>query len=286
MPSSPQPAEHIRMRDKFTSLESDHPSLKPDSIDGMSRPGDVDQMVFSFLSELNTFSNSLELTRDQPAEGSNSVSIASNRSDPVDAQPAAPKPVSYRNIDVLLMDNKQFQAGKERTREELPHTIHGLFESQSLAHSGGARHRRIRMLRCSAASVTLLGTLGVLLYIAAWPSIKTEDVATPPHTGPPPSLSRAGAPAPPPGAVSPAVAIEKVAPRYSAEARRLGVKGTVELDAEVDANGKVVRVLAVSGPLLLRPAAAEALLKWRFNPAQRDGINLKSTARVSVVFNR
>ena len=281
------------MRDKFTPLESDHRRLEPDSIDGQSRPDDVDQMVSSFLSELNTLSDTLGLARDKPAQRSDDVSVAA---DPLDAQPAALKPVSYRNIDVLLMDNRQFLAGKERILEELPHTTHGLFESQSPALAAGARRRRILMLICFAASVTVLGTLGVLYqagYFEPGQSTRAEGLAVPPHasssrSGPvsPASPARAGAPTPLPEAVSPAEAVEKVTPRYPTEARRLGVKGTVELDADVDANGKVIRALAVSGPVLLRPAAAEALLKWRFKPAQRDGINLKSTVRVSVVFNR
>ena len=283
------------MRDKFTPPESDRPGLEPDSIDGMSRPGNVDQLVSSFLSELNTLSDALGLDRDQPAEGSDGVSSAADRPGPVDAQPAAPKPVSYRNIDVLLMDNRQFLGGRERTRDESPHTNHGLFESQSPARSAGARRRRILLLICFAALVTLLGALGVLYqagYFAPSQATGTKDIAAPLHAsssagGPvsPASLPGVGGSAPLPGAISPAVAIQKVTPRYPTEAKRLGVKGAVELDADVDTDGKVVRALAVSGPLLLRSAAEEALLKWRFKPAQRGGIKLKSTARVSVVFN-
>jgi len=268
------------MRDNSTPLESDPRSPEPDPIAGTNRPGDVDQMVFSFLSELNTLSDALGSTRARPAESEEGAAIAADRPDPADAQSPAQKPVSYRNIDVLLMDNRQ------RNRDELPLEIHGIFESQSPAHSAGTRRRHIRMLMCSAASVILLGTLGVLFYFETRQSIKPEEIAVPLHTSSSPAVAGVGAAAPPPEAVSPAVVIEKVNPRYPAEARRLGVRGTVELDAEVDEHGKVVRALAVSGPLMLRPAAAEALLKWRFKPAQRRGVNLRSTARVSVVFNR
>lgn len=280
------------MRDKFSPLEPEHPGPDPGCNAELRRPGDVDQMVFSFLSELDTLSDTLELVHDQSAERSAGLSIAPDRSDPQGAQPAVIKPVSYRNIDVLLMDNRQFASGKERSREDSPHTIHGLFESQPAAHSAGKRRRRIRKLIGSAASMTLLSALGVLYYFEAGQLVRKVDVAAqlqatsfPSASVSPSSLPKAGAPASPPKAASPAVAIERVIPRYPAEARRLGVSGTVELDAEVDANGKVVRALPVSGPLLLRPAAAEALLKWRFKPAQQGGINLKSKARVSVVFN-
>jgi hypothetical protein len=144
------------------------------------------------------------------------------------------------------------------------------------------------MLILSAASVTLLGTVGVLNlsgYFESMPSGKREDIAAPSRILAS-SLIRGGTAAPLAQTISAAVAIEKVAPRYAPGAKKLRVKATVELDAEVDAHGEVVSALAVSGPIALRPAATEALLKWRFRPARRNGSDVKSTARVSIVFDR
>ncbi len=279
------------MRDEFTPLESDPQKPGLDSIVGMRQPGDVDQMVFSFLSELNSLSDALESTIKKHSEDNERALPAVNRPEPVGVQPAASKPASYRNIDVLLMDNRQFQAGKESAREESSSTSHGLFESRFFANSAEIRRRRVQMRVRSIASIALLVALGILFYLEPGHLAKRGEIAdllrtasSPAESVPVSARPKGDAPALTPGILSPAVAIEKVLPWYPEEARRSGVTGTVELDAEVDAQGKVMRAVAVSGPSQLREAAADSVLKWRFKPAQRDGINCGSTARVSVVF--
>jgi len=59
----------------------------------------------------------------------------------------------------------------------------------------------------------------------------------------------------------------------------------VELEVEVDEKGNVVTAKALSGPIVLMPPAEEALKKWLFKPATRDGLNVRSVLRVEVIFN-
>jgi TonB family protein len=80
------------------------------------------------------------------------------------------------------------------------------------------------------------------------------------------------------------VPITKVVPQYPALAKKWNVSGTVVLAVEVDEQGKVLKATAVSGPGLLRPAAEEALMRWRFKPAARSGVNVSSEAKISVIF--
>jgi TonB family protein len=82
-----------------------------------------------------------------------------------------------------------------------------------------------------------------------------------------------------------AEATKKVPPVYPALARAQKISGKVEVEIEINDNGDVFRAKAVSGPNMLRPAAEEALKKWKFKPASVDGINIPSKARIAVNFN-
>ena len=67
-------------------------------------------------------------------------------------------------------------------------------------------------------------------------------------------------------------------------ARIQKVDGTVELEAYVNEKGDVVRADVVAGPTLLRAAAENALLKWKFRPASVNGVPVPSRSRVFIVF--
>jgi protein TonB len=86
--------------------------------------------------------------------------------------------------------------------------------------------------------------------------------------------------------VSPSVAISKVLPRYPAAAKQMRIGGKVDVDAQVDDQGRVTKAAAVNGPGILQEAAVEAVKKWKFKPATLHGANISSTARVTVIFGR
>jgi TonB family protein len=67
---------------------------------------------------------------------------------------------------------------------------------------------------------------------------------------------------------------------YPTAARRMGVEGVVQVEATVDADGKVKDVKALSGSAILIPAAEDAVRKWTFEPG--NGI---VKVRVGVTFS-
>ncbi|MGA2261794.1 MAG: TonB family protein [Acidobacteriota bacterium] len=100
-----------------------------------------------------------------------------------------------------------------------------------------------------------------------------------------PPVSKPALQAPPmPSNATPAAVISRVLPVYPEIARKSRTTGTVVLDVLIDEQGKVVKVTPASGPLILCPEAATAVLRWRFKPATLNGVNVSSSTQVSIVF--
>ena len=108
-------------------------------------------------------------------------------------------------------------------------------------------------------------------------------------------------PAPPPAPVAPAappapiaqargndtpIPISQPAPRYPQEALRRDAGGTVRVRVTVATDGSVDRleVAESSGNRYLDRAAMEAVRRWRFQPAVRDGQPVVADVVVPIVF--
>jgi TonB family protein len=76
-----------------------------------------------------------------------------------------------------------------------------------------------------------------------------------------------------------------VMPAYPPALREANVVGGAVLELLVDAEGKLTRVttLRASHPEF-EEAAKEAVTKWTFGPAQKDGIAVESRSRLAIVF--
>lgn len=77
-------------------------------------------------------------------------------------------------------------------------------------------------------------------------------------------------------------------PDYPREALRAGAEGIVMVRAQVDANGIPTQVEVVdrSGSRELDRSALDAVRKWRFTPAMKDGRRVASTVQVPIEFRR
>lgn len=62
----------------------------------------------------------------------------------------------------------------------------------------------------------------------------------------------------------------KVVPEYPTLAKQLNISGKVKIEATIAADGHVISTRVVGGSPLLVSSVAEALKKWRFEPAPKD----------------
>lgn len=111
---------------------------------------------------------------------------------------------------------------------------------------------------------------------------------------PPPQPTAPTAPAPPQPTVSSSpttlpmpIAGQTPAPRYPTRALRRGESGTVRVRVEVGPDGRPaqVTVAQASGSRDLDRAAVDAVRRWRFHPARRDGEPVAGTVIVPISFS-
>lgn len=79
-------------------------------------------------------------------------------------------------------------------------------------------------------------------------------------------------------------ATQKVNPVYPSAARSIRQTGIVKVELVIDENGLVASIHKLSGPILLKSAAEDAVKKWKFKPFTRDGQPVKATGFVSFNF--
>lgn len=113
------------------------------------------------------------------------------------------------------------------------------------------------------------------------PRIVEAPAPQPVPTAPPPPAAPAYA------EVDQPIAVVRPAPRYPQEALRRNIGGIVRVQAVVSPDGSVERLelASSSGNRHLDRAALEAVRRWRFTPAVRNGQPVSATVIVPLEFN-
>ncbi|MBZ5698266.1 MAG: TonB family protein [Acidobacteriia bacterium] len=79
--------------------------------------------------------------------------------------------------------------------------------------------------------------------------------------------------------------ISSTRPLYPELAKQSNVQGVVVVFAQVDASGNVTGTKAISGPILLRQAAVDAVRHWKYDPAIINGKPAAAQVTVSIDFH-
>ena len=110
------------------------------------------------------------------------------------------------------------------------------------------------------------------------------DADAPPPGKSPAEESKSPAPGEPEAFVPYINPIDRIEPVYPPDARAKGLQGVVETLVTIDPAGSVVNQEPLSGPALLRPAAAGAIKQWKFRPVYRNGHPVSAYTKASVTF--
>jgi protein TonB len=79
--------------------------------------------------------------------------------------------------------------------------------------------------------------------------------------------------------------VQKTAPVYPPIAKSAHVSGTVVIQATISKSGTIENPRVISGPVMLRQSALDAVKSWRFRPYLLDGQPVEVDTTVNVVFN-
>ena len=154
----PQPSDPGRVSDESIPHNPGNPcAVALDSGGSIGRTADVDQMVSSFLGELDSLSDALQVSRSRPTQ----ESLDSSAPTDVPERAVARKATSYRNIDVLLMDNARSAAGREHSQEGFSQSSHTTVRCQPAQHSFDNA-----LLRLVAFALKSVGTRCRAFYLA------------------------------------------------------------------------------------------------------------------------
>ena len=92
----------------------------------------------------------------------------------------------------------------------------------------------------------------------------------------PPATLRIG------GNVQASKLVQKIAPAYPPAARGQGIQGTVQMNALIGLDGKILRLQVVAGPPELIPASLQAVRQWEYKPTLLNGKPCYVITRIDV----
>lgn len=110
------------------------------------------------------------------------------------------------------------------------------------------------------------------------PPVSTSAPAAAPPAPKQPAAVKTG------GKFQEAVLTYRKDPEFPKLARQAGARGQVVLAATIGADGRVKGVKAVSGNAMLRQAAIDAVMQWRYKPALLNGVQVDSPASITLNF--
>ncbi len=112
-----------------------------------------------------------------------------------------------------------------------------------------------------------------------------QGIGASPSVALPPPQVAPEVPVRPGGQLKPPRLVSSVLPVYPNVARSNGIEGDVVVDASIDKAGNVIATKIISGPPMLRQAALDALLRWKYEPSRLNGEPVPIQIMVTIRFH-
>lgn len=216
------------------------------------------------------------------------------------AASAAEQDINARNIDnanrvielLSKVDSNNYTLTILRSKLDAQRKIADREAAQAAAAEEAARRRAEPAATAAAPATTSAGTTSAGDTASTAPGSSGSTAASRPAT---PAATPDAAPATPaaaPVAAAPsgetrdAVLVKSIPPQYPTAALRRRQEGWVQVEFTVTSSGSVAnaRVLDADPPRTFDRAALDAVQRWNFNPAMRNGAAVEATVRRRIEF--
>lgn len=215
------------------------------------------------------------------------------------AASAAEQDINARNIDnanrvielLTKADPNNYTLTILRSKLDAQRKIVERETAQAAAAEEAARRRAAEPAATAAAPATGAGTTATPDTAGTAPAASTgagSRPATPaaPDAAAPAPVTAAPVAAAPVGESRDAVLVKSIPPQYPNAALRRRQEGWVQVEFTVTSSGSVAnaRVLDADPPRTFDRAALDAVQRWSFNPAMRNGAAVEATIRRRIEF--
>jgi TonB family protein len=242
--------------------------------------------IIRFTSKFNERAEATEVSR--PSENK----AASSRGEAGTPEATSPFLVEVldagnrRSVLVFSGEAHPSKSGRGAQASSLPETsVMAVQEPREETKKPAIKGEASRDFTLIAPHAATSVTANSALEAPALPTSAPASVDAPLANLPSPTMPGAVDRTPPIGGeVQPARLVHAVLPSYPQIARSNRVAGDVTLDALVDETGNVKDVKVLSGPLLLREAAQDAVRQWKYQAARLDGHATAMHLTVTVKF--
>lgn len=249
--------------------------------------GNTRQSAVVDAPEITTSGGSAPQSSAAPAAGSAASDSTTNAEVPIAPGPspnthrAVPQPPAEQDAITVTPVHNASRNAVSQSRPTISTGLANVYAGDLTARPEVTQQRRSAPLQAPLPSVSSApGNLGATPSNTGLGSLvsgsSADNSALPKPVEPKPVVRG--------GVVSAPKLIHRVQPIYPALAATNRVEGDVEVEALIDQTGKVTSTKAISGPVLLRRAAMDAVRQWRYSPALLDGKPISTQYKVTVSF--